>query len=108
MIGCGVTPGAEYAASAYVKAIGASENGYASLMFRGAADGKSFLWDLESRRAKIKLNKLGTGWNRLDLTFRIPTDGAWLKAKRLICLLGVNNATAGKIYIDDITITEKE
>ena len=55
----------------------------------------------------IQLPSIQNGsWQKLVLEFEVPKNGAWARAKTLLCLMGMKNTKAGQVWFDDFVLNE--
>ncbi|OPY89280.1 MAG: hypothetical protein A4E71_00038 [Smithella sp. PtaU1.Bin162] len=100
-----VFPGRTYNAVVWVKVEGLDDSGHVTLGFQGLDKDGKFLGTpvIAARRyASVILD----GWQRLILTFKVPNEGLWAKTGFLLCTLGIEKSSQGKVLFDDFEFFE--
>jgi hypothetical protein len=102
-----ITQGKKYTATVFAKVENVSESGELKLTFQALDETGKQIWSARFPSLKKKVRELGSGWSELKLEFVVPSDDDWSRAAGINCVFGSHNVTAGKIYFDDIKITEE-
>ncbi len=93
-------PGKKYSAVVWIKAKDVSSATEITIAFQGQGADKKFLGTPVISKRVLDL-KTGNGWQQIILTFVVPEKGKWSQTAFLLCTIGVNKATQGKIFFDD-------
>ena len=104
-----VTPGKKYQLTVFVKGENLSSTGKIRLSFLPKDAAQKYIWSLKKLPTeKLKVSELKKGWNKLQLKFDIPAGNEdWKNVSSLDFSFGVWNITSGKVWFDDITVTEE-
>ena len=98
-------PGKTYNAIVWVKAEGIMPDSSINLAFQGQDGEYKFLGTPVIGTKRLGSNII-EGWQRLILTFKVPNEGLWAKTGFLLCTLGVEKSSQGKVLFDDFEFFE--
>jgi hypothetical protein len=47
-------------------------------------------------------------WRAMSITFTVPSTGLWKNTGRILCSMGISNASSGQIFFDDFEFFEEK
>lgn len=102
-----VVPGKTYNAIVWMKAENVNPEGIISLAFQGQDENHKFLGTpvIATRR---NASNISEGWQRLILTFTIPSENKWAQCSFLLCTIGTSKSSSGKVLFDDFEFFESK
>jgi len=102
-----VVPGKTYNAVVWVRAENLTADANVSLSFQGKDAEMKFLGTAVMETV-LPERDIVEGWQRRVLTFTVPHEGSWAKARFLLCTFGVRKSSQGRVLFDDLEFFESK
>lgn len=100
-------PGEKYTAVVWIKAEDIAPTSEIVLAFQAKDSNKKFL-DTPVVSTIVLGSEFVNGWKQIILNFVVPTENKWNKTAFLLCTVGINKASKGRVFIDDFYFVRRQ